>query len=66
MRIASVQDICREVLAGVKQRYREHNGHIKVAPVGGDLSAVDVFDRYGVGFLERVHENGSAPIPAGN
>ncbi|MFC9293500.1 hypothetical protein ACFTWH_27185 [Streptomyces sp. NPDC057011] len=57
---------CRKVLGGVSDRYHESDGYIRVAridPAAGELSAVDVFDRYGGVFLEDVNEAGLAEIP---
>lgn len=57
---------CRKVLTGVSNRYREYRGYIRTAgfdPTVGELSAVDVFDRFGGSFLEDVNEAGLAEIP---
>lgn len=60
-------ELCRTVLESVSTRYQVSEGYIRVArlePTAGELSALQVFDRYGGSFLEGVNEAGLASVPS--
>jgi hypothetical protein len=59
-------DLCRHVLAASTQRYSLSGGYLRAtrpSQPGRHFSAIEVFDRYGGGFLEEISEAGSKKVP---
>ena len=61
-------DACRHVLSNSGLRYEVSDGYVRTwhsRSAGEEISALEVFDRYGGSFLEDVNEYGLKEIPSG-